>query len=370
MREKRKRVFRKVKSEPGHEPFRSSSVKKRPLRRNRYDEEAKDFKWTKKKRGEQFEKSETRHSKFKTEKPYGKPVRSSRSNRFSSSKTGKHPASPVRLNKFNKEEQSKTFEPARSKQKPVAPESSAAIRLNRYISNAGICSRREADKLIAAGLVSVNGETVTQMGTKVSPGDVVKYNNETLKRERNVYVLLNKPKDFITTSDDPDNRRTVMQLVKEACCERLYPVGRLDRNTTGLLLMTNDGELTRKLTHPSSNISKIYHVELDRKISPVDMDKIAGGIELEDGIANVDEIAYDHPTDKSQVGIRLHSGRNRVVRRIFEALGYEVRKLDRVIFAGLTKKDLPRGHWRFLTDKEVSFLKMAVGRSKPADQSK
>jgi 23S rRNA pseudouridine2605 synthase len=235
------------------------------------------------------------------------------------------------------------------------------IRLNKYISNSGICSRREADDMITAGVISVNDEIITRLGTKISPTDVVKYNNETLRRERNVYVLLNKPKDYITTVDDPEKRNTVMELVADACKERIYPVGRLDRNTTGVLLFTNDGELTKKLTHPSSNIKKVYHVELDRNVKAVDLDKIAGGIELEDGMAYVDAVAYDDPVDKSHIGIELHSGKNRIVRRIFETLEYEVRKLDRVYFAGLTKKDLPRGRWRFLTEMEVSSLKMLTG---------
>jgi 23S rRNA pseudouridine2605 synthase len=235
------------------------------------------------------------------------------------------------------------------------------IRLNKYIANAGICSRREADDMITAGLISVNGNIITTLGTKISPSDVVKYNNETLRRERNVYVLLNKPKDYITTVEDPQNRNTVMNLVANACKERIYPVGRLDRNTTGVLLFTNDGELTKKLTHPASNVKKIYHVELDRNVKLTDLEKIKEGIELEDGIAQVDEIDYDHPSDGSHVGIELHSGKNRIVRRIFETLGYEVHKLDRVVFAGLTKKDLPRGRWRFLTGMEVGMLKMLTG---------
>lgn len=235
-------------------------------------------------------------------------------------------------------------------------------RLNKYIANSGICSRREADELIKAGLVSVNGVIVTEMGIQVSRTDIVKYNNTAIRKERKVYVLLNKPKDYITTTDDPGERKTVMSLVENACKERIYPVGRLDRNTTGLLLVTNDGELTKKLTHPSSNIKKIYHVELDKNLATSDLKKIAAGIELEDGFIKVDEINYDGDgLDKSQVGIAIHSGKNRIVRRIFESLGYEVRKLDRVIFAGLTKKDLPRGKWRNLSEMEVNMLKMIAG---------
>lgn len=235
-------------------------------------------------------------------------------------------------------------------------------RLNKYIANSGICSRREADDLIKAGLISVNGKIVTEMGVKISRTDIVKYNNSAIRKERKVYVLLNKPKDFITTTDDPEERKTVMKLVENACKERIYPVGRLDRNTTGLLLITNDGELTKKLTHPSSNVKKIYHVELDRNLTSADLKLIEAGVQLEDGIIKVDEIQYDgNGLEKNMVGIALHSGKNRIVRRIFESLGYEVRKLDRVIFAGLTKKDLPRGKWRNLSELEVNMLKMIAG---------
>ena len=233
------------------------------------------------------------------------------------------------------------------------------VRLNKYISNAGICSRREADELISTGVVSVNGVVVTEMGIKVNPGDVVQYDGATLVSERKRYVLLNKPKGYITTTDDPQERRTVMALVKDACKERIYPVGRLDRNTSGLLLFTNDGDLAKKLTHPKHGARKIYHVELDKPLSKADMDAIYEGIELEDGMVYVDEIAYiEGTTSKKEIGVEIHSGKNRVIRRIFESLNYEVVKLDRVMFADLTKKDISRGMWRFLTDKEVSFLKM------------
>lgn len=231
------------------------------------------------------------------------------------------------------------------------------IRLNRYISNAGICSRREADELIASGCVSVNGKIVTELGYKVKEGDEVNYSGQRLKTEKHVYVLLNKPKDYITTSDDEKGRRTVMELVAGACKERIYPVGRLDRNTLGLLLFTNDGEMAKKLTHPKHMIQKLYHVELDKNLKHDDLVKIQEGIELEDGFIKPDEVAYAGES-KREVGILIHSGRNRIVRRIFEQLGYEVIRLDRVMFAGLTKKDLPRGRWRLLTEKEVSFLKM------------
>ena len=230
------------------------------------------------------------------------------------------------------------------------------IRLNRYISNAGIASRRDADELIASGQITVNGKEITEMGYKVKPNDVVKYGKKILNREKLVYVLLNKPKDFITTTEDPDERRTVMDLVKNACPERIYPVGRLDRNTTGLLLLTNDGELAEKLSHPSNEVKKIYQVELDKPITTEDFEAIMNGVELEDGFIKPDELALVTP-DAEVVGIKIHSGKNRIVRRIFEHLGYEVLKLDRTTYAGLDKKDLPRGKWRFLTEKEVIRLK-------------
>lgn len=234
--------------------------------------------------------------------------------------------------------------------------SDGLIRLNRYLSNAGVASRRDADKLIQAGVVTVNGKVVTELGTKVGPGDRVHYGGQRLRTETKRYVLVNKPKDFITTTDDPHDRRTVMALIDDACTERLYPVGRLDRNTTGLLLMTNDGDLAKKLTHPSHGAEKIYAATLDKPITRGDLEKLVSGVELEDGTASADEASYVTGGTKKEVGIKLHMGRNRVVRRMFEALGYEVVKLDRVVFAGLTKRDLPRGKWRHLTEKEVLFL--------------
>ena len=235
------------------------------------------------------------------------------------------------------------------------------IRLNRYISNAGICSRRKADELITAGVVSVNGEVVTSLGTKVDPAkDEIRYNNERLKREKMVYVLLNKPKDYITTTDDPQERRTVMQLVAKATKERIYPVGRLDRNTTGLLLLTNDGNLAEKLSHPRNNVTKMYQVELNKNLVQGDFNKIQFGVELEDGLIKPDDLSYVAGASKREVGIQIHSGKNRIVRRIFESLGYEVVKLDRVVYANLTKKDLPRGRWRYLEEKELIQLKHFV----------
>lgn len=234
------------------------------------------------------------------------------------------------------------------------------VRLNKFLANAGICSRREADEFMQAGVVTVNGNVVTELGTKVMRTDDVKFHDQPVKMEKKVYVLLNKPKDTVTTSDDPQQRKTVMDLVKNACPERIYPVGRLDRNTTGVLLLTNDGDLASKLTHPKFLKKKIYHVFLDKNVTAHDMQQIASGITLEDGEVHADAIEYASPTDKSQVGIEIHSGKNRIVRRIFESLGYRVVKLDRVQFAGLTKKNLRRGDWRFLTEKEVDMLRMGA----------
>ena len=232
-------------------------------------------------------------------------------------------------------------------------------RLNKYIANAGICSRREADDLISSGVVQVNGKVITEMGFRVKPTDIIKFGGQTLRKEKMVYLILNKPKDFITTLDDDQKRRTVMELVGDACKERIYPVGRLDRNTTGLLMFTNDGELTKKLTHPKFGVKKIYHVELDKPLKAGDLKKIEEGIELEDGPIKVDEVSYiGNGEDKTQVGVEIHSGKNRIVRRIFEHFGYNVRKLDRVMFGPLTKKDMARGRWRFLTDAEVGMLQM------------
>ena len=231
------------------------------------------------------------------------------------------------------------------------------IRLNKFMANAGVCSRREADELIQQGVVKVNGTPVTELGTKITRNDVVEYNDKVVTLESKCYVLLNKPKDCVTTSDDPNGRTTVMDLVKGACTERIYPVGRLDRNTTGVLLLTNDGDLASKLTHPKYVKKKIYQVWTDKPISEDDMQHIADGIELDDGPIHADAVSYVSPTDRKQAGIEIHSGRNRVVRRIFETLGYHVVQLDRVYFAGLTKNNLARGKWRYLTQEEVNFLK-------------
>ena len=234
------------------------------------------------------------------------------------------------------------------------------LRLNKFLANAGVCSRREADEFIQAGLVTVNGQVVTELGTKILRTDEVKFHDAVVSLEKKVYVLLNKPKDYVTTSDDPQQRKTVMDLVKDVCPERIYPVGRLDRNTTGVLLLTNDGDLASKLTHPKFLKKKVYHVHLDKNLTAHDMQQISEGITLEDGEIKAYAVAYADDHDKSQVGIEIHSGKNRIVRRIFESLGYRVTKLDRVQFAGLTKKNLRRGDWRFLTEKEVDMLRMGA----------
>ena len=246
------------------------------------------------------------------------------------------------------------------KKRVVAPlRDDGLVRLNKYIANAGVCSRREADTLIESGSVKVDGKVVIQLGTRIDPSSKVTVGDESLSFEKMVYLLLNKPKNYITTSKDPSNRRTVMHLVDNACKERIYPVGRLDRNTTGLLLFTNDGELANKLTHPKRGIKKLYHATLDKNIKKTDLDKLTEGLKLEDGFASADEVSFVG-ANKDQVGVVMHMGKNRIVRRMFEHLGYTVIKLDRVLFAGLNKKDVPRGKHRMLTEKEVNFLKMQV----------
>ncbi len=260
----------------------------------------------------------------------------------------------------NNMRQGKSFipRPKRVEYEMPALDPDEKIRLNKFMANSGICSRREADEYIQQGLVKVNGEVVTELGTKISHTDTVEYDEKIVALESKCYILLNKPKDCVTTSDDPNGRTTVLDLVKGACDERIYPVGRLDRNTTGVLLLTNDGDLASKLTHPKYVKKKIYHVWTDKDIAEEDMQRIADGIELEDGPIHADAISYATETDRNQAGIEIHSGRNRIVRRIFESLGYHVTKLDRVYFAGLTKKNLPRGRWRYLTQEEVNYLKM------------
>ncbi len=244
------------------------------------------------------------------------------------------------------------------KQPPYDATKYDTMRLNRFIANSGVCSRREADKYIESGKVSVNGKTVTELGVKVTTQDVVQLDGRKLRPESKVYILLNKPKNFVTTTDDPHADKTVMDLVRNACRERIYPVGRLDRNTTGLLLFTNDGALSKRLSHPSHRNKKIYQVSLDKPVTKNHLQEIAEGMELEDGTIAADAISYIDSDHKEEVGVEIHSGKNRIVRRMFEHFGYKVKKLDRVYYAGLTKKNLPRGKWRFLTNKEVNFLKM------------
>jgi 23S rRNA pseudouridine2605 synthase len=255
----------------------------------------------------------------------------------------------------------------RKNEKPApgpAEDVKGPVRLNKFIANSGVCSRRDADMLIQNGEITVNGTIVTQLGTKVNPGDKVKVDGRLIHAEKPVYLLINKPKGYITTMDDPENRGTVMDLVRGACRERIYPVGRLDRNTTGLLLLTNDGDLAKKLSHPSYEVRKIYEVGVDRPVSKIDVEAIRNGLELDDGFIRVDEIIVLSP-DKQKIGIEIHSGRNRVVRRIFEKINYKVTKLDRAGYANLTKKDLPRGHWRFLSQKEVIYLKHLNSAGRP-----
>lgn len=256
-------------------------------------------------------------------------------------------------NKFTKDKRFDGF------QKDTPPKQDGEVRLNKYLSMAGIASRREADKFIEQGLVSINGKVVTELGTKVKPTDSVEYAGEKIKAEAIRYLLLNKPKDCITTLSDERGRSTVIGLVKNACKERVYPVGRLDRNTTGLILLTNDGDLAEKLAHPSNNVRKVYHVITDKNVSIADLKKLETGVELDDGIAKADAALFaGDGSVRNEIGLEIHSGRNRVVRRMFEALGYKVTRLDRAAFAGLSKKGLPRGRWRFLTEKEVGYLKM------------
>ncbi|QJD95689.1 pseudouridine synthase [Mucilaginibacter robiniae] len=297
------------------------------------------------------------------DKRFSKPDRQNREGGFGN-KPYRERSKPQRASESFKSEEFTEERPAkimRGRKKPAEADDKHLIRLNRYISNAGICSRRKADELIIAGVVSVNGEVVSELGHKVDPAkDVIRYNGETLKREKMVYVLLNKPKDYITTTDDPQERRTVMHLVEKASRERIYPVGRLDRNTTGLLLMTNDGELADKLSHPRNNITKIYQIELNKNLTQGDLNKISFGLELEDGLIKPDMVTYVQGGTKREIGIQIHSGKNRIVRRIFEHLGYEVVKLDRAVYANLTKKDLPRGRWRYLDEKEIIQLKHLI----------
>jgi 23S rRNA pseudouridine2605 synthase len=353
-----------------NKPERKSQPKGgRPVKSNRADKPANNLQRKKATSGRTSDEAQDNKPERKSQPGSDRPVKSSRTGKAADYKQRARTTSGKTSDESRNEgarftKKSGSFKKSGAKaSKPYAGERNAltsdTIRLNKYLADAGVCSRREADELIKAGVVKVNGVTVTEMGTKVSIHDKVTYGGQTLSREKLRYVLLNKPKDFITTSDDPFNRKTVMELVAKSCTERIYPVGRLDRNTLGLLLFTNDGELAKRLMHPRHKVKKLYHVELDKNLTKQDMLKIVEGIELEDGIAEVDKIAYVQDADsKKEVGLELHSGKNRIVRRIFESLGYKVVRLDRVMYAGLTKLNLTRGHWRHLTPREVAMLKM------------
>ena len=286
---------------------------------------------------------------FKKNEGYSKPNNYNRNEGYNRNDNYKKPS--------NKKPYNNTYKPQNNAPIDYPAVAPAEVRLNKYIADAGICSRRNADMYISAGNVTVNGEVMTTLGYRVKPTDEVRFDGKLLSSEKKEYILLNKPKGFITTTNDEKGRKTVMDLVANATNVRILPVGRLDRATTGLLLLTNDGELTKKLTHPTHGVRKIYHVILDRKLDYKDFMKVQDGLELEDGLIEVDEISYVNDKPKNEIGIKIHSGRNRIVRRIFEHLGYQVEKLDRVVFAGLTKKDLPRGHWRRLTQQEVINLR-------------
>lgn len=332
--------FTNDKEEKGKEEYAKKYSK--PLKKNHYEKEERS--------SEETAKS---YSKNKKDKPvYNKSYKKEESDE---------------RKEYQDKKKDRTYskqKPSFSKGKPKYAKSAAkkdnSIRLNRYLANAGICSRREADEYIKAGLVKVNGVVVTELGIKVQPSDEVKFNNEAIKIENKVYILLNKPKDYVTTTADERGRRTVMELIRGACREKVFPVGRLDRNTTGVLLFTNDGEIAAKLTHPKYSKKKIYHVFLDKKLKKEDMDKLVEGINDGDELLRADVVSFVDPTDKTQVGVEIHTGQNRVIRRMFEALEYKVVKLDRVYFAGLTKKGLPRGRWRFLTPTEINMLKMGA----------
>lgn len=323
----------------------------RPRTDDRFKKDApykKDERFSREDRPKRTEREDrpARESSFKGDRPFKKDGDFKREDKPFRKSTSDRPRKP------------RQSEGSENEARSYASNGPELIRLNRYIANAGVCSRRKADEIIEAGVVTVNGEVVTSLGTKVNPAtDEVKYNGERLKREKMVYVLLNKPKDYITTTDDPQERRTVMHLIEKATRERIYPVGRLDRNTTGLLLLTNDGELAEKLSHPRNSITKIYQVELNKNLTQGDFNKIEYGLELEDGLIKPDDVSYVQGASKKEIGIQIHSGKNRIVRRIFEHLGYDVIKLDRVIYANLTKKDLPRGRWRHLEEKEIIQLK-------------
>jgi 23S rRNA pseudouridine2605 synthase len=380
-RERSEGGARKERPERPYSRERRTEDSERPVRRGKFGDELDSDERKGRSEGEGREAGD-RGSRVRRERPAGerrserpsprtdRPARrdsgEGRKEGYRRGSTDREEGAPKRV-KRGEFEEGRSFRrdeerPAKKKPAGEAPKRKQAdgdglIRLNKYLSNAGVASRREADKLIESGAVSVNGEVITQLGYKIKPGDTVNYGGQSVKGERKVYLLLNKPKDYITTVDDERDRKTVMELIQGACRERVYPVGRLDRNTTGLLLFTNDGELTTKLTHPKFGVKKIYNVTLNKGLKPDDFKKIVEGVELEDGVIKADDLAFVGE-GKKEIGIEIHSGRNRVVRRLFEYLGYDVIKLDRVAFAGLTKKELPRGKYRFLTAKEISFLKM------------
>lgn len=342
--------------------------KTKPKQTSEFSDERNSFKRRSSKPFKKGGNSETR--KYGPAKSLDKPSEGPVKKRFSKPRKGHEIDDQTKRVKFNDFEDGKVFSNAGKidghKPKTIFKKSNTnlkpqisdgLIRLNKYLSNAGIASRREADTLIQSGIVKVNGVVVDQLGYKINPTDKVTYGDAAVRSERKVYLLLNKPKDYITTVDDPQERKTVMELIAKVCKERVYPVGRLDRKTTGLLLFTNDGDITTKLTHPKFGVKKVYHVSLNKGLKPEDFKAITEGIELEDGMVKADDLAFVGE-GKKEIGIEIHSGRNRIVRRLFEHLGYDILKLDRVVFAGLTKKDLPRGKHRFLTAKEISFLKM------------
>ena len=311
--------------------------------------------------GEQRSRYDERYQAERTSGNYSYNYnRSERPQRPGPHAAGPRPGGKKKVKNAPKGKKPRPFTPPAPIKYAEAVDPAQDLRLNKFLANAGVCSRREADQLILAGEITVNGQVVTELGSRVTRLDDVRYKGESVSTQSKVYILLNKPKNCVTTSDDPECRQTVMDLVKGACEERIYPVGRLDRNTTGVILITNDGDLSSQLTHPSFMKKKIYHVWLDKPVSIEDMQRIAEGIELEDGEIHADALSYVKEDDLSQVGIEIHSGRNRIVRRIFEHLGYHVHKLDRVYFAGLTKKNLPRGRWRYLTEQEVNNLRMGA----------
>ena len=336
---------------------------KKAAKKERKEAIERHFEEKRKARAEQFDNAEQVKQLLPgKKKPYGAPARSTAPDKSvgqsPAAPGAKAPASKAFPAKAPGAKGSPAKAPAAEIPKGSAPQDPHALPLNKYIAHGGICSRRDAAELIRLGKVEVNGKLVTEPGTKVSPEDFVKVNGKKVTISRNfVYILLNKPKDYITTTDDPQGRKTVLDLIRQATTERVFPVGRLDRNTSGVLLLTNDGDLSQKLAHPKHEIKKIYHVTLDKPLTKADFDQIVTGIQLEDGLAHVDVLAYADPKDKTQVGLEIHSGRNRIVRRIFEHLGYDVRGLDRVMYAGLTKKNVQRGHWRLLTEKEIRILK-------------